>query len=196
MVWKSTMRIYNIVTESAMKSDTDSNSSKDDSVSNLGLNRSVSFSDANSIDQDLDGNNISKEDVYFPPIDPDKVFEGCKITIKEKSSQIFDKLIKDNAEFGFGMFYEQVMCNTNVSLTEWKEIEENVFVRDVNFMIKVKDVPFVSQTRVHKIQKLKKEGDKFTFWGSSSSLDVPYSSYFTIEDIWEFMPYEDNCVLR
>lgn len=190
------MRMYNIATDSNIKSDTDSNSSREEITSNLGFNHSVSFSDSNSNDPDLDISKESREDIYFPPIDPEKVFEGCKITIKDTTSIIFDKFFKDNANLGFGVFYQQVMDNTNVSISEWKEIEDNVYVRDVNFLMKVKDVPFVSQTRVHKTQKLKKEGDKFTFWGSSSSLDVPYSSYFSIEDTWEFVPYEDKCVLR
>ena len=197
MVWKSTLRVLNINTGSAMKSDTESDSSKDETTSNLEFNRSVTFCDSNSVDQDADSSaNISKEDVYFPPIDPEKIYEACKITINLSFTEIFEKLLKDNSANGFGVFYEQVVGHTNCSVSEWKQIEENLFVRDVNFLMKMKDVPFVSQSRVHKIQKLKKEGDKLTLMGSSSSLDVPYSSYFTIEDTWEFVPYEDKSVLR
>lgn len=190
------MRLHNINLESASKSDSDSNSSKDDSNSIHGFNRSSVLSDIHSVDHDLDNSSISKEEVFFPPIDPEKDFEGCKITIKHNTQEIFEKLIKYNAEFGLGVFYEQVMGNTNVTLSDWRQIEENVHVRDVHFLIKVKDVPFISQTRVHKTQTLKREGDRFTMRGSSTSLDVPYSSYFSIEDTWEFVPNEDHTVLR
>lgn len=71
------------------------------------------------------------------------------------------------------------------------------YVRDVKFVIKIKNVPFVNQTRVHKAQKLKKDGDKFILSCCNITLDTPYCSYYQIEDQWEIVPYDgDKCVVR
>lgn len=76
-------------------------------------------------------------------------------------------------------------------------LSNRVFVRTINFTIKVKDVPFINQTRVIKTQKLKKEGDKILYSTCTQSLDVPYCTYFTNEDIWEIIPKDnDKCILR
>lgn len=183
-------------------SDSESNSSEDHQNDNLNLtnsnfNRSTNLSEYNqSVDNDATCISSSKEEIYFPPLDTEKVFECCKIDIKIPIVEIYEKFLKDGAEFSWDKFYEDVVGNTNVSITEWKEIEPNLWIRDLNFLIKVKDVPFVTQTRVHKAQKLRKEGDKYTISGSSTSLDIPYSSYFHIEDTWEFISNGDRCVLR
>jgi hypothetical protein len=183
-------------------SDSDSQSSEDEHNDNLNLtasnfNRSTNLSEFNqSVDNDAIGLSSSKDEIYFPPVDAEKVFECCKIELKMPLGQIYEKFLKDGAEYSWDKFYQEAVGNTNVSITEWKEIEPNISIRDLNFLIKVKDVPFVTQTRVHKAQKLKKDGDKYTLSGSSTSLDIPYSSYFHIEDTWEFVPNGDRCVLR
>jgi len=76
-------------------------------------------------------------------------------------------------------------------------LPNRVFVRTINFTIKIKDVPFINQTRAIKTQKLKKEGEKILFSTCTQALDAPYCTYFTNEDIWEIIPKEnDKCILR
>lgn len=220
MVWKAYARMNKILISNGAISgttsvsgkpvqyatDSESNSSEEEAEVNLnGINRSTNLSELNvSLDSEgLDNPNNSAE-VYFPPIDPDKVYECSKIEVKLSANEFFDKFLSDNAEFSIDKFYIEEMGHVNVNRTEWKELEpgSSTQIRDINFMMKVKDVPFISQTRVHKAQKLKKEalekgGEQFILSGSSSSLDVPYSSYFSIEDTWEIIPYtQDKCVVR
>jgi len=76
-------------------------------------------------------------------------------------------------------------------------LPNQIYVRTVRFTIKVKDVPFINQTRIIKTQKLKKEGDKILYSTCTVSLDVPYCTYFTNEDIWEIIPKDnDKCIVR
>jgi hypothetical protein len=174
----------------------DSNDSEGEQESIAGFNRSENLSNYN-VSEDTEIENSNKEEVYFPPIDPSKNYEYLKIVVKIPPSQLYEKFLKDNAELSWDKFYDEFIGTTNMTLTEWKEIEPNTFVRNFNFVIKVKDVPFLSQTRVNKAQKLIKEGDKITYTGSSTSLDVPYSSYFHVEDTWEIIPYDgDKSVIR
>ena len=58
-------------------------------------------------------------------------------------------------------------------------------------------MPFISQTRIVRTQKLKREGEKMILATCSSSLDAPYCTYFVNEDIWEIIPKDsDKCILR
>jgi hypothetical protein len=200
MVWRAYLRANPTNTTEVngstgiLQSDSDSDSSQEEKEINL---NSINRSSISEISAPLDQDDV-KEEVYFPAIDPSRIFECCKIELKISTVEVFEKFIKDDSEMSWKKFYEEAMGHTNVSVTEWKEIEPGTFIRDLNFLIKVNDVPFISQTRVHKAQKLKKEeSGKFIFSGSSTSLDVPYSSYFQIEDTWEFIPYgTSKCILR
>lgn len=71
------------------------------------------------------------------------------------------------------------------------------YLRTLQFVVKLKDVPFINQTRVIKSQKLIREGEKLICSSSSVNLDAPYCSYFSNEDTWEILPRDnDKCVLR
>jgi len=88
----------------------------------------------------------------------------------------FEKFFSDKAEFSFLDFFT-LQGHSNITFTEWKDIEEvpdpnkiepsqsmdsikanKVRVREANMVVKVKGVPFLSETRVIKVQKCYKEG--------------------------------------
>ena len=199
MVWKAYLRIYNKkLNSNSNKSDSkqsESEQSSEDDDASHGFNRSQFMSEtASQADSEIDLSN--KEDVYFPPVDTEKFHEFCKIIIKIKTDEFYEKFWKDGAELSDAHFQE-LIGSTNVTITDWKEVESNTYIRDLNLVTKVKDVPFVTQTRVHKANKLVKDGAKYTSSTSSTSLDIPYSSYFHVEETWEIIPYEvDKTVLR
>lgn len=150
---------------------------------------------------DAETNNSSVDNdndtgVYFPPVDSSKVTEVCKEEFKLSTIELFNKYFADKPELDLNIFNDRT-DKFDCTSTEWKEITPNVFVRDLDRVARLKDVPFCKQTRVHTSQKMVKDGDKYTISGSTNSLDAPYASYFTVEDVWEIMPLDSNrCVVR
>jgi len=199
MVWKSYLRkLVNEVNE-AYLSDSESNNTDNENEYNLSNTINTPKITGSSLDvtSNISFDGEERDEVYFPPVDPEKVFEIFKLEVELSLEQFYDTFLNNNAIYSIDKFYNEVMGHTGVTIAEWKEIQPNEFVRDLDFVVKVKDVPFVSQTRVHKSQKLKKEEGKCTLIGSSNSLDIPYSNYFYVEDTWEVVPLSSNkCVIR
>jgi hypothetical protein len=241
LVWKNYQRTFMKSSDKNYTSDTES-SQDDETESNLQNNRSLNLSEMNtSVDMEKQESGL-KEEIYFPPNDPEKSVEGCKVLLRMTTQAFYDKFLKDQAEFSFDNFYQNALGHFNLTVSEWKELNienelnqsiqerphnssqssinlpsmknesngqpinggnnvgnanNNTWLREINFLMKLKDTPFVNQTRVIKNQKLKKEGEKFILMSSSTGLDTPYCSYYACEDTWEIMPYDtDKCVLR
>ena len=76
----------------------------------------------------------------------------------------------------------------------WKLDEENnVHTRDIDFMIKVTDIPFGNPvTRVHCVQTYKKTDTLLEVIRISQSLDVPYGTSFKLEEKWTLEPFENS----
>ncbi len=73
------------------------------------------------------------------------------------------------------------------------------YVRNIEFIIKLKNVPFIKQSRVHKVEKLKREENKIILTSGTRSIDAPYASYFHVEQSWEILPIPNcpqKCVVR
>jgi hypothetical protein len=177
------MRSHNLRNESSSESEIDTSSQ----------NNSILTEHTNMTEAEGDGHE------YFPQIDPEKIYEIGKYIFKMTPQAFYDKFYKDNAEISLDKFYIESMGHTNVNVNYWSELESDlgVFVREINFVIKLKDVPFVPTSRMIKAQKFIKEGDKISIVSSTTSLDVPYSSYFVVEDRWEIVPFEvDKSIVR
>ena len=114
-------------------------------------------------------NEINENQSQINNLNQDKQVNGCTSIIKD--NPIPEQIENNSTIFDPNKF-------TLNDLTPNK-----VFIRTIYYTIKIKDVPFISQTRIVRTQKLKREGEKMILATCSSSLDAPYCTYFVNEDI-------------
>lgn len=74
--------------------------------------------------------------------------------------------------------------------------ELQVFLRFSRFRDKVKGIPFVDTTRVHKHQKIIRKGNIIIYSTTTRSMDTPYADYFFVNDIYEVVSYQGKCLVR
>lgn len=68
-----------------------------------------------------------------------------------------------------------------------------MYIREIDFKIKVTDVPFGNPiTRVHCVQTYKKTESFLEVTRTSQSLDVPYGTSFKLEEKWVLEPFENS----
>ena len=107
--------------------------------------------------------------------------------------------IADNAVFGLEK-YRAIAGDTDIELGNWGENEElGGYTREFKFRFKVPP-PSVgaSHSRCVRVQRYEyKEENKLFFASSSRALDVPYGTYFTVEDEWNISEVTpEKCLLR
>lgn len=152
------------------------------------------------------------EDIQFPPIDESRMYQACKVVINLSPDEFFAKYLGSESETSTVGFYKSLEDHFNVTISNWEKNQKdpndpNVanepegFNRKLNFSLKLVGVPFVNQSEVTKTQKYTIQSNnnpKYIIKGSSSSVGVPYCTYFSIEDTLELYPYmgESKCVLR
>lgn len=78
------------------------------------------------------------------------------------------------------------------SLNQPNHIKPKTYIRLYEFIEKVENVPFVSETRIVKYQKLRQINNYFIFSSSTKSMDTPYNEYFTVDENWEVFPYQEE----
>jgi hypothetical protein len=191
MVYKNYQRTNSTDKENSRVIQSESESDSDDNTSHC--NRSVLSESNHGVELEGEGQNE-----YFPVIDPEKIFEVGKFIFKLAPQAFFDTFFRET-ENSYIKFQQRVLDYFDTTVSEWKELEDqpNVFVRDILGGCKVKDVPFISESKFSKAQKYRKEGDKIIMNSSVTTLNIPYSSYFVVEDTWEIVPYEeDKCLIR
>lgn len=76
----------------------------------------------------------------------------------------------------------------------WRVNEETgLHTREMDFSIKITDIPFGKNvTRVHCVQTYKKTETSLELVRINHSLDIPYSSYFHLEEKWIISSVENS----
>ena len=169
----------------------------------------------------LDKEDYIKIEDLMLKVNDDKILP--KLVLNCSLNDFYNKFIKDNAEFSHNK-YSELQERTEISTEEWSKIPENIelgnemrnivlnrlydksnigeneieeegyFLRKYCFTQKVMGVPFVSNSRIVKCQKLVRKKNYIIFSSSSRSLDTPYSDYFTLDDNWELFSFIENGV--
>lgn len=89
-----------------------------------------------------------------------------------------------------------IQSENQQELSNLNELNNQVYLRFSCCRDKVKGVPFINSTRVHKFQKLVMKGSAIVFSTSTRSIDTPYADYFFVDDIFEIYPYHKKCLVR
>lgn len=125
----------------------------------------------------------------LPTEDIGDAFESLKVILPVTPQKFFELFFADNAVFGQ---YEFCMTrgDTEYEITNWTENEEmQGFTREVKFRTKINGPSIGPKTtRVHRAQVYKWIDGAFELKTSSKALDVPYCSYFLVEDTWKVTP--------
>lgn len=106
----------------------------------------------------------------------------------ERYMEIF---VYDDAPFGIPI-WGKLKGDTNIECTNWEEHEELSHTRELNFVTKVKDVPFKSRVRIRKIQSYKYENNELIMKSQNHTFDLPFCNAFHVEDLIRIVPHEDN----
>lgn len=125
----------------------------------------------------------------LPTEDIGDAVESIKVILPVTPQKFFELFFADNAVFGQ---YEYCMNrgDTEYEITNWAENEEmQGFTREVKFRTKINGPAIGPKTtRVHRAQVYKWIDGALEIKISSKALDVPYCSYFLVEDTWKVTP--------
>ena len=128
-----------------------------------------------------------KDSFAMPPTeDVGDAIETIKVILPITPQKFFDLFIADTAIFPFSEF-----CNdrgdTELECTSWAENEElGGFTREIKFRTKINGPSIGPKTtRCHRAQIYKWTDGALTVQTSTKALDVPYCSYFLVEDSWK-----------
>eukprot|EP00357_Protocruzia_adherens_P017642 CAMPEP_0115014802 /NCGR_PEP_ID=MMETSP0216-20121206/26323_1 /TAXON_ID=223996 /ORGANISM="Protocruzia adherens, Strain Boccale" /LENGTH=438 /DNA_ID=CAMNT_0002384667 /DNA_START=1 /DNA_END=1317 /DNA_ORIENTATION=- len=146
-----------------------------------------------------DSKGDSKEDLNFSGQD-DKNFQELFTKVVPMSiSSFYDTFVADDAKFSIKAYFE-ACGEEEVELSNWEDSPDlGGFTRTLKLRKSLKGIPFgPDSTRVHKIQTYERSEKRLVLNGCSNSLDVPYGSYFQVEDRWEVLAIPDrpeHCLL-
>jgi len=72
----------------------------------------------------VEEDSVSKSEVYFEPVDPDKHWELCKNVVSISANDFLQKIICDDGEYSFEKFYLNVMMHSNFTKTNWSLLDQ------------------------------------------------------------------------
>lgn len=163
----------------------------------------------NEIEKEQLNNQEAQEDVQFTPIDENVMYQAAKVVINLSPEEFMNKYLGKVRETNTEGLFDYLGDRFDINITEWtkneKDPNENSkidkYTRTQNFSLRLTGVPFVNQSQVSKTQVYTYNpsgSPKYIITGSCSSIGVPYSTYFTIEDTLELYPYMggSKCILR
>jgi len=135
-----------------------------------------------------------KEIVILPTSKDGDSIEFLKLRLPVSIDKFFELFLADDAVFDSK---ERLALQNayDIVVAPWKLDEENngLHTRDIDFMIKVTDIPFGNPvTRVHCVQTYKKTDNLLEVIRISQSLDVPYGTSFKLEEKWTLEPFENS----
>ena len=139
--------------------------------------------DENSGEEDKEGLTM------LPSEDIGDAIESLKVILPVTPQKFFELFYSDDAVFGFNAYCTD-RGDTELEITTWAENEElEGFTREIKFRTKINGPSIGPKTtRCHKAQKYKWLENSLIIQASTKALDVPYSSYFLVEDTWKITP--------
>lgn len=139
--------------------------------------------DENSGEEDKEGLTM------LPSEDIGDAIESLKVILPVTPQKFFELFYSDDAVFGFNAYCTD-RGDTELEITTWAENEElEGFTREIKFRTKINGPSIGPKTtRCHKAQKYKWLDNSLIIQASTKALDVPYSSYFLVEDTWKITP--------
>ena len=119
----------------------------------------------------------------LPSEDIGDAIESLKVILPVTPQKFFELFYSDDAVFGFNAYCTD-RGDTELEITTWAENEElEGFTREIKFRTKINGPSIGPKTtRCHKAQKYKWLDNSLIIQASTKALDVPYSSYFLVED--------------
>jgi VAD1 Analog of StAR-related lipid transfer domain/GRAM domain len=137
--------------------------------------------------------NIEEEEkeglTMLPSEDIGDAIESVKVILPVTPQKFFDLFFADEAVFGFPDYSKQ-RGDTELETTPWAENEElEGFTREIKFRTKINGPSIGPKTtRCQRALKYKWTDGVLVVQSSTKALDVPYSSYFLVEDTWKITP--------
>ena len=127
----------------------------------------------------------------LPTEDSENYFETLRVMLPITIQTFFDTFIADNAVYGWSA-HCQKRGDTEIETTGWVNNPELKAVsRELKYRVKLTGVG-PSSTRVHRTQIYNMSDSNLTIKMSSKAIDVPYGSYFTVEDEWNISKSGDS----
>ena len=125
----------------------------------------------------------------IPNEDIGDAVESLKVVLPFTPQKFFELFFSENPTFGV-KDYCTLRGDTEFEITNWAENEELAgFSREIKFRTKINGPSIGPKTtRVHRAQVYKWVDNSLILQTSSKALDVPYSSYFLVEDTWKITP--------
>lgn len=131
----------------------------------------------------------------------------CIKQINLSSKNFFEKFFypkNEKEDFSYPKFYESLNDHFNITESNFKDvISENkeliIKEREITFNLKLKNIPFVNESKVISKQKLiiNKNTNFYIIETTSQSQGVPFSNSFQIIDQYEIYPLNNNnCIIR
>lgn len=127
-----------------------------------------------------------KEGITMLPVDDTgDTYETLKVIIPISPQKFFELFIADGAVFSFED-HCRLRGDTEIETTPWAENEDlGGHSREIKFRTKINGPSIGPKTtRCHRAQVYKWEDSTLILKSSNKALDVPYSSYFVVEDEW------------
>lgn len=121
----------------------------------------------------------------LPDDDIGDAVETYKGIIPVSPQRFFDLFFSEEAIFPFNSYCLH-RGDTELEITKWIDNEElGGYTREMKFRTKING-PSIGpkSTRCHRVQNYKFLNNSLVVKTSSKALDVPYSSYFLVEDEW------------
>mmetsp|Transcript_11395 Transcript_11395/g.22356 ORF Transcript_11395/g.22356 Transcript_11395/m.22356 type:complete len:401 (-) Transcript_11395:768-1970(-) len=121
----------------------------------------------------------------LPADDIGDAVETFKGIIPVSPQKFFDLFFAEEAVYPFNAYCVN-RGDTELEITNWVENEElGGYTREMKFRTKING-PSIGpkSTRCHRVQNYKFLNNSLVIKTSSKALDVPYSSYFLVEDEW------------
>ena len=125
----------------------------------------------------------------LPSEDIGDAIETVKVILPLTPQKFFDLFLSESAVFSLAEYCRD-RGDTELEVTNWAENEElEGFTREIKFRTKINGPSIGPKTtRVHRAQKYKWTDGVLSIQTSTKALDVPYSSYFLVEDTWKVTP--------
>lgn len=103
--------------------------------------------------------------------------------------ELFEAIFGDDAKIDYISWYEEIGY-WDIELSKWNQFEENS--KTLKFKLKVKDVPFISETPLVRKYRVEKSENSFKILVESQTIGVPYGDYFFVREEWEAVDYEEQ----
>jgi len=179
---------------------TENNLSKQNTT--LSLNSSI----LNYSISDLNLNEETNNEIEFIDLKKNSTLI-CIKQINLSSKDFFEKFFypkNEKEDFSYPKFYESLNDHFNITESNFKDvISENkeliIKEREITFNLKLKNIPFVNESKVISKQKLiiNKNTNFYIIETTSQSQGVPFSNSFQIIDQYEIYPLNNNnCIIR